>query len=162
MAGLVHGHLRPVLIAVCCLLLLQVSECSIPSPSPADHLDDDALHHLGAEARTAWPPTSMEVAGDGRTGSDDDDDAAQSASASTTPARAVPAVIATSRPPLTTKRALVRAGRTPEVLLLCSRRARRFLAGAGVDDEAGSATDGTAPSCHSYNPHINCPPALKP
>lgn len=169
MARPIHGllRLRPLLLAVCCLLLLQVSECSrpSPSPSPADHVDD-ALHHqllmLDAEARTAGPPTSTEVAGDGRTGADHDDAAAPSASA-TTPARAVPAVVASSGPRQTSDRALlVRAGMTPAVLRRRSKLARRVLAGEGVD-EAASSTDGAAPSCHSNNPHINCgPSASKP
>ena len=149
MARPVHGLLRPLLLPVCCLLLLQVSECSRPSPSPADHLDDDALHHqlllLDAEARTAWPPTRTEVAGDGRTAAAAD--AAPSSASATTPARAVGAV-ASSRPRQTSDRALVRAG-----MLLRSKLARRLLAGVGVVDGA---------SCHSYSPHINCPPAGKP
>ncbi|CAD6339039.1 unnamed protein product [Miscanthus lutarioriparius] len=149
MARPLHGLLRPLLLPVCFLLLLQVSECSRPSPSPADHLDNgDALHHqlllLDDEARTAWPPTRTEVAGDGRTGAAA---AATSSAPATTPARAVGAVIASSRPRQTSDRALVRAG-----MLLRSKPARRFLAGAGLDGA----------SCHSYNPHINCPPAGKP
>ncbi|CAD6214255.1 unnamed protein product [Miscanthus lutarioriparius] len=152
----VHGLLRPLLLAVCCLLLLQVSECSRPpSPSPADDHLDDALHHqlllLDAEvARTARPPTcSTEVAGDGRTGAAAAAAAAlSSAPATTTPGRAVPAVVASSRPRQTSDRALVRAG-----MLLRSKLARRFLARVGVVDGA---------SCHSYSPHINCPPAGKP
>ena len=173
MARPVHGLLRPLLLAVCCLLLLQVSECSRPpSPSPADDHLDDALHHqlllLDAEvARTAGPPTcSTEVAEDGRTGAAAAAAAAAALSSApaTTPARAVGAV-ASSRPRQTSDRALVRAGRTPEVLLLRSKLARRFLAGAGdrrVDEAAASAVDGAAASCHSNNPHINCPPAWKP
>jgi hypothetical protein len=164
MARPVHGLLRTLLLAVCCLLLLHVSECSRPpSPSPADHLDDARQHQLrlDAEARTARPPTSTDVAGDGWTGADDAA-AAPSASATTTPVRAVPAVVASSRPRQTSDGGLVRAGRRPEVLLLGSKLARRFLAGAGSVDEAASATDGAAASCHSNNPHINCPPAWKP
>ena len=152
MARPVHGLLRPLLLPVCCLLLLQVSECSRPpSPSPADDHLDDALHHqlllLDAEvARTAGPPTcSTEVAEDGRTGAAA---AAPSSAPATTPARAVGAVIASSRPRQTSDRALVRAG-----MLLRSKLARRFLARVGVVDGA---------SCHSYSPHINCPPAGKP
>ena len=38
MARPVHGLLRPLLLPVCFLLLLQVSECSRPSPSPADQI----------------------------------------------------------------------------------------------------------------------------
>jgi hypothetical protein len=150
MARPVHGLLRPLLLAVCCLLLLQVSECSRPpSPSPADDHLDDALHHqlllLDAKAaRTAWPPTSTEVAGDWRTAGAGA--AAPSSASATTPARAVGAV-ASSRPRQTSDRALARAG-----MLLRSKLARRFLAGAGVDGA----------SCHSYNPHTNCPPAGKP
>ncbi|KAG0547894.1 hypothetical protein BDA96_01G119600 [Sorghum bicolor] len=170
MARPVHGLLRP-LLPVCLLLLLQVSECSRLSPSsPADN-DDHALHHHHqlllldeAEARTGRPPTSTDVARDGRTGADADD-AAPSASTTTPPAaRAVPAVAASSRPRQTSDRGLVvRAGMRPEVLLLRSKLARRFLAGAGGVDEAASATDGAAASCHSNNPHINCgPSASKP
>ena len=152
MARPVHGLLRPLLLAVCCLLLLQVSECSRPpSPSPADDHLDDALHHqlllLDDEARTAWPPTRTEVAGDGRTGAAA---AAPSSAPATTPARAVGAVIASSRPRQTSDRALVRAG-----MLLHSKPARRFLAGAGLDG-------GASTSCQSYNHNINCPPAGKP
>ncbi|CAD6214256.1 unnamed protein product [Miscanthus lutarioriparius] len=161
MARPVHGLLHPLLLAVCCFLPLQVSECSRPSSSsPADHLHHQLPLLLDAEARTARPPTfSTEVAGDGRTAAAAD--AAPSSASATTPARAVGAV-ASSRPRQTSDRALVRAGRTPEVLLLRSKLARRFLAGAGdrrVDEAAASAVDGAAASCHSNNPHIKCPPA---